>query len=382
MIMKNSLIPLLSLGLLVLQALGSEPATPAPSARRIPLDQLGAEAQKQYSGEGISIQPTAEGARLRAAFQDLEGQVTPEGLWLTSTAEEADAEPPSSRGRETSSAFGVSEAPPEKAGSRQPLHDEASPRSRRRESSGLGVETSPPERFRVLAVGVGASSSSAALARTGRVQTESEVVRLLRPGVIEEYRVSMDGVRQDFLIPERPAGAGELTLALEVSGARAEAADYGARLTLAGSGRVIAYSRLHVTDATGRELPARMEAVSGDRLSIQLDDTGAVYPVRIDPTFSDDDWVSVGICGTYGFVFAMVADQSGNIYVAGQLGFAGNVQANGIAKWNGTSWSSLGAGLSESWTLFSGGGYAYALALSGSNLYVGGAISFCRRSVC
>jgi hypothetical protein len=35
----------------------------------IPLDQLGAEAQKQYAGDGISITPTAAGAKLRAVIQ-------------------------------------------------------------------------------------------------------------------------------------------------------------------------------------------------------------------------------------------------------------------------------------------------------------------------
>lgn len=56
---------------------------PSPAA----FDQLGAEAQKQYSGVGIAITTTADGATLRAAFQKLEGQATCEGPWLTSTAE-------------------------------------------------------------------------------------------------------------------------------------------------------------------------------------------------------------------------------------------------------------------------------------------------------
>ena len=58
------------------------------SAKAIPFAQLGAEAQKQYSGDGIGITPTQYGAILKAAFQRLEGRATAEGLWLTSTAEE------------------------------------------------------------------------------------------------------------------------------------------------------------------------------------------------------------------------------------------------------------------------------------------------------
>ena len=43
--------------------------------------------------------------------------------------------------------------------------------------------------------------------------------------------------------------------------ARAEPAADGAQLVLENSGRKIAYNRLRVTDATGKELPARMEVV-------------------------------------------------------------------------------------------------------------------------
>jgi hypothetical protein len=71
----------------------------------------------------------------------------------------------------------------------------------------------------------------------------------------------MDGVRQDFVVLERPAGAGLLSVRLAVSGAKVEPAAGGARLALENSGRKIAYSRLRVTDATGRELTAHMEVL-------------------------------------------------------------------------------------------------------------------------
>src|SRR3954452_4352199 len=53
---------------------GNAKGTSAPSpiaqqpAKTIPFDQLGAEAQKQYTGDGISITPTATSARLRAVM--------------------------------------------------------------------------------------------------------------------------------------------------------------------------------------------------------------------------------------------------------------------------------------------------------------------------
>lgn len=55
------------------------------------------------------------------------------------------------------------------------------------------------------------------------------------------------------------------------------------------------------------------------------------------------------------------------LYVAGNFTFAGGVAASNIAKWNGSSWASLGTGLNgvaEAITLFNDG--------TGSALYVGG----------
>ena len=110
------------------------------------------------------------------------------------------------------------------------------------------------------------------LARTGKVSAEDKVVRFTRPGVTEEYSVSVDGVRQDFIIESPPLNpqrstlnqaVGDLRVELALSGARAEAAAYGARLILEGSGRVLAYSRLRAVDATGKELKVRVEVREG-----------------------------------------------------------------------------------------------------------------------
>src|SRR5216683_399184 len=62
-----------------------DPAGPALTKTSIPWSQIGAKAGADYQGDGLAVSPTAEGARLRCAFQKLEGQATREGLWLTST---------------------------------------------------------------------------------------------------------------------------------------------------------------------------------------------------------------------------------------------------------------------------------------------------------
>jgi hypothetical protein len=135
------------------------------------------------------------------------------------------------------------------------------------------------------------------------------MVRFTRPGLIEEYTVSTDGVRQDFIVEHPPLNpqlstlnqpAGELAVRLSVSGAKAERVVGSAQLVLENSGRKIAYSRLRVTDATGKELTARMEVPKSEiinwqsEMAVLVNDADAVYPVRIDPTFSDANWIGMG----------------------------------------------------------------------------------------
>jgi hypothetical protein len=228
-------------------------------------------------------------------------------------------------------------------------------------------------------------------------------VRFRRPGLTEEYSVSLDGVRQDFIVGEAPPSppAGELVVKLAVAGAQVEAAADGARLVLDHSGRKIAYSRLRVTDATGRELPARMEvtpveddlaifdawvvadndmedpslltpAPARAALAVVVNDAAAVYPVRIDPTFSDANWVSMGsLPGASGAVEASVTDGSGHVYIGGTFNAVGNTVAINVAEWNGSSWSALGSGISGVGS-DGNGPVVNALAVSGSTVYAGG----------
>ena len=324
------------------------------SGQPIPWSEIGAKAGADYKGDGLAVTPTESGARLRCIFQRLDGDATREGLWLTSTL----ANRVKDRFRVTAAAVGRA------AGVAQPSRLRVTGASSPRSAS--GDETSPE-----LAGADACATSGDALPRTGTVQVADNLVRFIRPGVIEEYSVSMDGVRQDFVVLERPAGAGELAVRLAVSGAKVERAPGGARLVLEKSGRKIAYSRLRMTDATGKELSARMEVTGA--LSVVANDADAVYPIRIDPTFSDANWVSLGgIPGANNTVYAAVVDDSDNLYIGGSFTVVGDVIANRIAKWNGSSWSALGSGISAPAGYPSYGGGVWALAVSGSAVYAGG----------
>src|SRR5438270_499147 len=101
--------------------------------------------------------------------------------------------------------------------------------------------------------------------------------------------------------------------------------------------------------------------------------------VRFGATFSDANWISMGglpgVDGVgnhgRGWVQAVAADGLGNLYVGGSFFIAGNVLATNIAKWDGTTWSALGSGTeyTDDRGFFR---VVNALAVSGSNLYAGG----------
>ncbi len=124
-------------------------ANPLPEA--IPFSEIGARATKDYKGDAIGITATENGARLRTGFQKLEADATSEGLWLVSTEK-----------------------------------DDTSRLRLRAESIGRGQD------FHTK------------LLTTGIVSATKKGVTFTRPGLIEKYSVSMDGVRQDFIIDQKP----------------------------------------------------------------------------------------------------------------------------------------------------------------------------------
>ncbi len=292
----------------------------APSAAAIPFSEIGAKATADYKGDAIGIHSTADGAMLHTGFQKLEAEATREGLWIISTED------------------------------------------------GGG-------RFRLRADSIGRASSDSQLPHSGFVSLVDKTVAFVRPGLTEEYSVSMDGVRQDFIVAMRPEGAGGLRVGLGLAGARAEAAAYGVKITVDGSGRELAYSRLQVTDATGKELTATMEVTGAVGITVCVDDAAAVYPIRIDPTFSDADWLSLApstaIPGVNGTVNAIVV-QGANVYVGGSFAVAGNlVAARNIARWDGGAWSPLGTAAQNG----AAGTVTVIAALSATEIYVGGSFT-------
>ncbi len=68
-----------------------------------------------------------------------------------------------------------------------------------------------------------------------------------------------------------------------------------------------------------------------------------------------------------------IAISGSDIYVGGSFYMVEDIPVNNIAKWNGTTWDSLGGGVGPSGYYYPDGGKAvYAIVVSGSDIYVGG----------
>jgi FG-GAP repeat len=126
-------------------------------------------------------------------------------------------------------------------------------------------------------------------ARNDRIEYER---RASDGGAISEWYVNRaNGLEQGFTIAQAPGKrrAGEkLNLWLKLSGdLKARLGESGQAILLngRGTGAGLRYDKLHAFDTTGREIEARMK-LSGDQVRIEVADEGAIYPVTIDPTLT------------------------------------------------------------------------------------------------
>ncbi len=148
-------------------------------------------------------------------------------------------------------------------------------------------------------------------------------------GVTEWYLNRAEGWEHGFHLARRPqtlAGGPEVCLHVEVAGltARADATpgrEGALELVHPASGQpVLRYDGLKVWDATGKSIPARLEAPGGT-IAILIADAGAAYPLTVDPliTSTEQKVVSPKASGTGGYsnFFGHAVALSGNTAVIG-----------------------------------------------------------------
>ena len=192
----------------------------------------------------------------------------------------------------------------------------------------------------------------------------AEIRRQLRPASINDpqsaitewYHNTAAGLEQGFTIESAPGERRDgdwLRVALAIEGdLRAEAVDDGQALKFKDNSgrRSLRYDHLVVKDGRGRELKARMAAPEeGGEVWLEVDDREAVWPLTIDPTFTQqqrliapdaaaDDWFgsSVAISGETAVVGAPGDDVAagadhGSAYVFVRSGGAWTQQQKLIA---------------------------------------------------
>jgi len=139
--------------------------------------------------------------------------------------------------------------------------------------------------------GIGRSADPLTTLPAVAPSSEGNRVRYRRGTVEEWYVNSAVGVEQGWTLSERPLGEGPLEIRIAVDGLVADVGDSDVRFRGTGAGAAIAinYDKLVAFDASGADLPARLEATAGG-FRIVVDDRDARYPVVIDPLMTTPAW--------------------------------------------------------------------------------------------
>ena len=192
-------------------------------------------------------------------------------------------------------------------------------------------------------------------AEGGRLKAEVTAtgnrIEIDRGDIKEWYVNSPEGLEQGFTVNTPLDNTGKLHIDIKLTGnLRPKFAEDGQAIDFYGSGSlsVLNYSKLKATDAGGTILPSRFEGINGG-IRIVVEDTGALYPVTIDPLAATPAWTaesdqtgtefgySVGtagdvngdgysdvIVGAYGYDNGQVHEGRAYVYLGGPSGLSAN----------------------------------------------------------
>lgn len=135
----------------------------------------------------------------------------------------------------------------------------------------------------------------------GEVSHDSQRAEIVRNdlGITEWFVNKPDGLEHGFTLSQRPTGFENesnlpLSLRLDVSGnIGVRAAKNGQAVELVdpeNSNVILTYDRLKVWDADQQPLSARMKT-DGEKITFEVDDENARYPITIDPTFAQQAYL-------------------------------------------------------------------------------------------
>lgn len=196
-------------------------------------------------------------------------------------------------------------------------------------------------------------------------------LEIMQDGITEWFQNSATGIEHGFDLPERPIGQHEgrdLEVTLLIEGDLEPRLDPGSDrlLLLNGDRPVISYSKLLCFDSRRQILPSRL-SLEGSRLTLAVDDSAAVYPITIDPTFSSVAYLKPSTQIPFAS-FGGSVDIDGSTAVVGAQG-AGNVGSAYVFVRNGDDW--LPQARLEPNNGVSGDRFGTSVAISGDRIIVG-----------
>ncbi len=237
-----------------------------------------------------------------------------------------------------------------------------------------------PWQFRLKLKGYGYGTQLQAVS-AGVVTTKANRVEIKRAinktpnQVIEWYTNSPKGIEQGFTFPARPASdtaANSLRVVMEMQGGwKAKLDANGQAMTLQNNSTSLRYDQLHTFDATGRELASRME-LKGTELALVVNDAGAVWPITIDPTLSQQTQF-IASNGASSDQLGEAVAISGDTAIVGvpnnDAGVTFNQGAAYVFVRNGSTWSQQAQLVAED--AANNDAFGWSVAISGDTAVIG-----------
>ncbi|MGQ0621898.1 MAG: hypothetical protein ACT4QA_18585 [Panacagrimonas sp.] len=207
-------------------------------------------------------------------------------------------------------------------------------------------------------------------------QAAGNRVEYRHPGVTEWYVNRAQGLEHGYTLDARPEGeSGEVRIDVQLGAdlSLTQATDSEDLLFRhAGSGRTLRYHKLLVEDARGARLSARLVALEPNQFQIAFDDSGAAYPVTVDPPLvSEDDKIISEGDGATNLNFAYSVAVDGDTLLVGRIG--DGIGAAYVFVRSGSTWMRQAklTPPSEMGTVGFASGFGFSVALSGDTAVVG-----------
>ncbi len=147
-----------------------------------------------------------------------------------------------------------------------------------------------PWKLELTVAGLGRGTNLESFDAT-EIEVDRHTARAADDAMQVNYTNTSEGMRQDFIVKQRPEGDGNLTVKLDIAGDVSFSVDNNTAVFADASGaEAMRYSDLKVWDAAGLPLEAWMEAAGDASLALVVNDFDAEYPITIDPISTSINW--------------------------------------------------------------------------------------------